>query len=236
MKFGNYVVRLYRAMDENDSPILISKETSKVANHEMLQEIVSHELYAKTQRGLLYSFTTRLDKATDYAKRCGKKKICFIDISLEKPTEAVIDIIPVFDRDFWLNRIALDNVLLDEGMLVNPATRRGHTIVGLANFCQRSASGWASSLSEVMLQVNGLELKDISDMKDQISPEQTEQLLYGFYIKEVPGTNIDKLRTLVQETFDRVNLKRKYLLDIVNGDSWYKSRLNTGRMSIWNEG
>lgn len=59
-------------------------------------------------------------------------------------------------------------------------------------------------------------------MKDQIFSEQMKQMLCDSYIKEVSVANIDKLRTLVQEAFDSDNLKRKYLLDRVNGNSWYK--------------
>jgi len=132
------------------------------------------------------------------------------------------EIISVFDRTFWFNRMALDDILLKDKMLVNPATKRCHTVVGLTNYSQRTASGWASSLNEVMLQVNGLELKDLSNMSGYISAEETEQLLREYYIQEVPASNIMEFRSLVKNTFDIVNLKRKCLLDLVNGDSWYR--------------
>lgn len=74
-----------------------------------------------------------------------------------------------------------------------------------------------------MLQVNGLELKELSDMLGNISTEETERLLRDCYIKEVPFPNIMKLRSLIEGTFDIVDLKRKNLLDLVNGDSWYKA-------------
>jgi len=186
-------------------------------------EMISHELCSKTKRGILFSFTTRLDIAKEYAKHYKKSKICFVDISLAKPAQSVVEIIPVFDRAFWLNRMALDDILLEEKRLVNPATRRNHTVVGLTNYSQRTACGWASSLNEVMLQVDGLELKDLSDMSGDISPEETEQLLRDCYIREVPYYNIRELRSIIKGTFDKVDLKRKELLNLVNGDSWYKA-------------
>lgn len=73
------------------------------------------------------------------------------------------------------------------------------------------------------IQVNGLELKELSDMSGNISTEETERLLRDYYIKEVPYYNISELRSLIEGTFGSVNLKRKNLLDLVNGDSWYKA-------------
>lgn len=219
------IVRLYRVMEENDSQILTSKKTEKVCIHPMNEEMVSHELSSKTKRGILFSFTTKLDTAREYARRYEKSKICFVDISLSEPARSVVEIIPAFSRDFWLNRIALDDILLEEKTLVNPATGRSHTIVGLTNYSQRTACGWASSLNEVMLQVDGLKLKDLSDMSGNISPEDTEQLLRQYYIKEVPAPKVMELRLVIKEVFDNVGLKRKGLLDLVNGNSWYKSGL-----------
>lgn len=216
------VVRLYRSMDENDSKLLTSKDTDILSIHSMNGEIISHELCSKTKRGILFSFTTRLEIAREYAERYEKRKICYVDISLHKLAQSVVEIIPVFDRTFWFNRMALDDILLKEKMLVNPATKRCHTVVGLTNYSQRTASGWASSLNEVMLQVNGLELKDLSNMSGYISAEETEQLLREYYIQEVPASNIMEFRSLVKNTFDIFNLKRKCLLDLVNGDSWYR--------------
>lgn len=217
------IVRLYRAMDEKDSPILVSKNTDMLSIHSMNGEMISHELCSKTKRGILFSFTTSLDIAKEYVKRYKKGKIYFVDISLPKPAQSVVEIIPVFDRSFWLNRMALDDILLKEKMLKNPTTERYHTVVGLTNYSQRTACGWACSLNEVMLQVNGLELKELTDMSGNISIEETERLLRDCYIKEVPVPNIRELRSLIEGTFDNVDLKRKNLLDLVNGDSWYKA-------------
>ena len=217
------VVRLYRAMDERDSRTLISRETDKLSIHSMNREMISHELCSKTKRGVLFSFTTSLGVAKEYGEHYEKKKICYVDISVDKPARSVIEILPVFDRALWLNRMALDDILLEEKILVNPATRRNHTIVGLTNFSQRTACGWAASLKEVMLQVDGLELKELSDMSGNISTEETETILLDCYIKKVPYSNIRELRLLIEDTFANIDLKRTKLLDLVHGDSWYKA-------------
>lgn len=214
-------VRLYRAMDVKDSLILTSKITSTLSTHSMNKEIVSHELCSKTKRGVLYSFTTNLVTAKDYAKHHNKSKICFVDIPLSEPLKSVIELIPLFDRTLWLNRMALDDILLKEKILVNPATGRKHTVVGLTNYSSRTACGWASALSEVMIQASGLELKKLSDMSDNVSSEETERLLLKYYIKELPDTSIRTLRSLVNEQFENGNLKRGSLLKLVSGDSWY---------------
>ena len=63
------VVRLYRSIDENDSKLLTSKDTDILSIHSMNGEIISHELCSKTKRGILFSFTTRLEIAREYAER-----------------------------------------------------------------------------------------------------------------------------------------------------------------------
>lgn len=68
------IVRLYRAMDEKDSPILVSKNTDMLSIHSMNGEMISHELCSKTKRGILFSFTTSLDIAKEYVKRYKKGK------------------------------------------------------------------------------------------------------------------------------------------------------------------
>ena len=40
--------------------------------------------------------------------------------------------------------------------------------------------------------MNGLELKELSDMSGNISTEETERLLRDYYIKEVPYYNISE--------------------------------------------
>lgn len=221
MSLSQNTVRLYRAMDVKNSLIITSKITNRLNTHSMNEEIVSHELCSKTKRGVLYSFTTDLATAKDYAKHYNNSKICFVDISLSEPLKSVIELIPLFDRTLWLNRMALDDILLKEKILVNPATGRKHTVVGLTNYSSRTACGWASALSEVMIQASGLELKKLSDMSDNVSSEETERLLLKYYLKELPDTSIRTLRSLVNEQFENGNLKMGSLLKLVSGDSWY---------------
>lgn len=221
----NEKIRLYRACsirDQMNGFVLVSKKIEALSNLETMEEIVSHELDPKKARGIMYSFSTRLDLVKDYREKYSNTTdIMYVDIDLNN-RKNIVSIHPTFDRDYLMRKIATSKEILDTGYVKNPATGRKHTVVGIINYSQRTVSGWAYAMREVMMQCNGLRLKHLDDKIVDISSEYTEEKLKKYPLKSIiPQTNIEKLRKIIQNTYENNDLKRKFLLNHVNSDSWY---------------
>lgn len=222
------IVRLYRNCSSRDqfaNYILTSRDITQKGIDDSLKEIVSHELNALTRRGVFYSFSTKLNLVENYAERNPQNnEIRYVDIDLDNVDLPILAIHPVYDRDYFMNMICCSNEVLEKGYILNPATIRKHSLLGIINYSQRTVSAWANSMCEVMLQCNGLKLKKLVTMDSHISSERTEELLKDYFMKELDQRNVEQFRRIIKESYEKSNLKRRILVDRVFTNKWYKMK------------
>lgn len=223
----NNIIRLYRncsSRDQATSYILTSRDITQKGIDDSLREIISHELSALTGRGVYYSISTKLNLTENYAERNPQNnEIRYVDIDLDNIFLSILAIHPIYNRDYFMNMICCSNEILENGYVLNPATNRKHSLLGIINYSQRTVSGWANSMGEVMLQCNGLELKELSTIDSHISSERTEELLKDYFLKELEQRNVERFRRIIKESYEKANLRRRILVDRVNTNKWYKS-------------
>lgn len=210
------IIRLYRNCS--------SRDITQKCIDDSLREIISHELNSLTGRGVYYSFSTKLNLVEDYAMRNPQNnEIRYVDIDLDNTSLSVLAIHPIYDRDYFMNMICCSNEILEKGYVINPATNRKHSLLGLINYSQRTVSGWANSINEVMIQCNGLKLNELSTIDYNISSERTEELLRDHFLKELDQRNVDQFRKIIKESYEKSNLSRRILLDkVTTTNNWYK--------------
>jgi ferredoxin len=137
-------IRLYRCCTERDmrqAYILSSKNTSPLNNKQALEEIISHVLNSSTGRDVFYSFSTDLNLVEEYYK-CNHvgtcSQICYVDVDLLDVKSSIVSIYPIYIRDYIMNLIARTPEIINSSLVINPATARAHSILGILNTSQRS--------------------------------------------------------------------------------------------------
>lgn len=220
------MIRLYRActqLDKNNDFILHSKIIDKLEQYETLQEIISHELNSKTARGVYYSFTTNIEKAEYYLNQNGSIEIRYIDFDPENLPKTIISMHPIGDRAYLIGLIASCNLAMSNKMVINPANKNEHSLIGILNYSQRTVASWASSMDEVVLQVHGLQLKKLEINDNTRTHIESNELLHKY--SKMRNLNkqsdVEKLLNYVRESFVYYHLKRRtlenYLLSIIQG-------------------
>ena len=122
-----------------------------------------------------------------------------------------------------MSLIAVNEQILNDGYVTNPATGREHTVLGVLNYSQRSIAGWAYSMRECVLQCKDQKLSDLSEIDNDITAEQTEELLLEKYMRTLKIQSVDSLRNLLQKQYTQANVTRRSLLNLANGTGWYKA-------------
>ena len=224
-------IRLYRCCTErdiNNGCCLTSTYTSKLDNKRALEELVSHILDSGTGRGVCYSFTTDIDKAYSYQKKYPEKalEICYVDIAPDDLPKEIKGVFPVYLREYVMCLIADAPDIIQSQYIRNPKTGRTHTILGVLNVSQNTVCGWASSMSEVILQCERLQLKRLGDGEAGDSgilrgEEEIDKALMGFCTK--PSDNgVRALRRIINAFFKAGGLSRRQILKMVNSDKWFR--------------
>lgn len=221
------IIRLYRSITARDCDndyCLTSMYTEPMTKDRAIEEIVSHVLNASTRRGILYSFSTDLHCVKEYSRRHSENsQICYIDIDFEIIHPTIVGIYPVYLRDYLMNFIADCPKCLESGMVINPATMRSHSILGIINVSQRTVSGWAHSMREVILQCNQLKLNILTEKEELFRQDEStvEAILRKNFLENLDQDTIERFRHFIHDSFDTAKLKRTYILDRVNGAAWY---------------
>ena len=223
------MIRLYRCTTVRDKQkegyIISSKVQRRLTNLEAFGEIISHELNAGTGRGVFYSFSPDVKLVKAYKERNPEnKEICYLDIDLDRLPTSIIGIYPVYLRDYLLCLAANTQEVLELGGVVNPETKRLHTLLGLTNVCQRNVAGWASSMKEIMIQTKTLKLNVWDEAIDENKPkcDNLDELFMKHCIARPDSESITALRDYMRNSFNGKKLKRQYLKDRIETDEWFK--------------
>lgn len=223
------VIRLYRCCTERDrdNGFRLSSKMGKDLGSQAVEEIVSHELNSTTGRGVFYSFSTRIS-AVEYwrSEKNPSGNIMYVNIDLDIIPDSIVSLQPVFNRGYLMSLIAINEQILKDGYVINPATGRKHTVLGVLNYSQRSIAGWACTMSECVLQCKDLELNELSKLEDEtaeITAEQTEALLSEKYMRTLKIQSVNSLRNLLQKQYTQANVSRRSLLNLANETGWYKA-------------
>ena len=227
MKNKESILTLYRVCserDHNNGYILNSFSKEKLSGTKALQEMISHELNASTARNILYSFTFDLSLAKAYKLRNPENaEICRLDVNLADMSKSIINIYPVFSRDYLMSLMACIPELLKKGSVINPATLREHSILGILNTSQRSISGWAYGMKEIMLQCDNLKLEVFDEKEyEQQNEETVNRLIREHLFPKVTIEGIKQLRDIISSEYERCKCKRRYILDRITDVHWAK--------------
>lgn len=221
-------IRLYRSCtvrDKKNNYCLSSKSIDPLTNRQALEEIVSHELNASTGRGVFYSFSPDLTLVRAYHTRNPENiQICYVDVDLSNVQSSIKSLYPIYLRDYLMCLIANSSEVLSSGMALDPATKRAHSILGILNTSQRTVSGWAFSMREIVLQCDHLQLQLYKGCDNIAQDEMKVDAALKSYCIKIPDTdNINRFRHIIETSFKTANLKRKYILERVNGSEWYET-------------
>ena len=221
------IVRLYRnctIRDKQNNYLLSSINKNSLTNDEVLAEYVSHELDATTARGVFYSFSTDLQLVKDYKLRNPENAdICYIDVDLDAVDKSILGLYPVYLRDYLLCLIANTPIVLNNNAVRNPVTQRKHSLLGIVNVSQRTASSWAYAMREVLVQCDNLRLNLFQDeVVEKTDETEIEKKLLQYSLREPNSENVERLRKIIKESYERIDLKRTYILDRVLSDEWLK--------------
>mgnify|MGYP003586855028 CR=1 FL=1 len=220
------VIRLYRCCTERerDNGFKLTSKMSKDLGSQVIEEIISHELDSTTEREVFYSFSTRFSSVEYWRlNKIQNGKIMYLDIDLDNMPVSVLSLHPIYIRGYLMSLIAVNEQILNDGYVTNPATGREHTVLGVLNYSQRSIAGWAYSMRECVLQCKDQKLSDLSEIDNDITAEQTEELLLEKYMRTLKIQSVDSLRNLLQKQYTQANVTRRSLLNLANGTGWYKA-------------
>ena len=196
-----------------------------LSGREALQEIISHELNASTRRGVFYSFTFDIKLAKEYKLRHpNSTEICYIQIDLANLSTGIRGIYPIYSRDYMMSLICSTPEVLHEKKIQNPATGRYHSILGILNSSQRTVSGWANRMREIVIQCDHLKLEVLNENSfvQQQDEAVVNRLIRRFLFPKVSEKNVKELREIIGCEYKSSGCKRRYLLDRVNGNEWIK--------------
>lgn len=219
-------VRLYRCCTKRDQYggyVLNSKVKDKLSVDDTLKELTSHILKA-SQRGVFYSMSPSRSLLLEYKKRNPENvDICYIDIDPEELPKSILSLHPVCSRRYWLNLIALSQEALSDNCIINPEDNSKHSLLAILNVSQRTVSSWSYALREVCIQADNLKLTVLrdEDSADSVSDDSFEQMISDYFLKNINDKNIEDLRALIHKEFQSTELKRKYILNLVDTDSWF---------------
>lgn len=218
------LLRVCTQRDKDNKYVLNSKDKKIMPNEQALQEIISHELDATTGRGVFYSFTTDLELARRYKLRNPENtEICCIDIDLANLPAGVKSIFPIYSRDYLMCLMCSTPEVLLEGKVQNPATGREHSFLGILNTSQRTVSGWANSMKEIVIQTDNLQLQVLDESSYIPQDEETvDRIVRKYLFPKVSPESVKRFRDIIASEFYKAGCKRRYLLDRVNGEEWAK--------------
>ena len=218
------LLRVCTQRDKDNEYVINSKNKEIMSNEQALQEMVSHELNARTGRGVFYSFTTDLELAKAYKRRNPENtEICSVDIDLANLPATVKSIFPIDSRDYLMSLICATPEVLQKEKVQNPETGRDHSFLGILNTSQRTVSGWANSMKEIVLQADNLQLHVLDENSFVPQDEATvDRIVRKYLFPQVSFDNVKKFRDIIESEFNKAGCKRRYRLDRVNGDEWAK--------------
>ena len=221
------VLTLYRVCtlrDKKRNYILESLQTEELSNEQLLEELVSHELNATTGRGYFYSFTFDLQLAKEYKRRNPENtEIRQIKIDLANLPTQIIGIYPIYSRDYLMSLMASTEEVIKKGFVLNPATGRQHSLLGILNTSQRTVSGWAYSMREIVIQCNGLQLEEIvEDKLDAQDEERVNSMIREYLFPKVNKDDINTFSNLIKATYVSTGCKQRYLIDRIETGKWVK--------------
>ncbi len=218
------LIRVCTQRDKDRGYVLESANKEKLSGKQALQEMISHELNASTGRGVFYSFTFDIKLAKEYKLRNpDNTEICYIQIDLANLSTEIRGIYPIYSRDYMMSLICSTPEVLHEKKIQNPATGRYHSILGILNSSQRTVSGWANSMREIVVQCDHLKL-EVVDENSFVQQDEAvvNRIISRFLFPKVSEKNVKKLREIIECEYKSSGCKRRYLLDRVNGNEWIK--------------
>lgn len=222
------MIRLYRSCPERDKTNgfrLTSRISAPLTSQQVLEETVSHVLNSETARGVLYSFSPDLSLVRAFHARHPEqhREIRYIDVELDKLPAGLQSAHPVFQRDYLLYLMCQAPDALNTGVIVNPATGRLHSLLGIINLSERAVAGWSAALEEIVLVCKDLPLQPLpEDSTDINQKQQVEAELRAHFFRNPPEkAAIERLRAVLEEQFLAANCRRSYMLERVRGDDWY---------------
>lgn len=218
------ILRACTQRDKDNEYVINSKNKEIMSNKQALQEMVSHELNSRTGRGIFYSFTTDLELAKGYKLRNPENtEICCVDIDLANLPAGVKSIFPIYSRDYLMSLICSTPEVLLNRKIENPATGRAHSFLGILNTSQRTVSGWANSMHEILIQADNLQLHVLDENSFVPQDEETvDRIVRKYLFPQVSPDSVKRFRDIIASEFYKAGCTRRYLLDRVNSEEWAK--------------
>ena len=209
-----------RDISLNDEVILTSSKVKPISNTEIIQEGTSHILSATTKRRIFFSFSSSLELVEKYWKRNRDNVgICFLKIDTDNVSKNILTIFPAYIRKYWIYEIAKNDYLMKEKMILDPATGRKRSILGLLQPAQRSVSSWSSSMNEILIQCKNLKLQSIEYLSREelnnisASNDTNIKKFFGEIMEKPAIDQILKLKKEIIEEVIRAEVKNKYLVN-----------------------
>ncbi len=218
------LIRVCTERDKKNGYILNSTNKEILSSEQALQEMLSHELNAKTERGIFYSFTYDVELAKRYKLRNPENtELCCVRIDLANLPAGIRSIHPIFSREYIMSLICLSPEILCNGKIQNPATGREHSILGILNSSQRTVCSWAHSMGEIVVQCDNLEL-EIWNEENCIRQEENvvNRIIRKYLFPQVSEASVKMLRGIMESQFKRAGCICRQLIDRVNDDEWAK--------------